>query len=68
MHELLCIAYSLLSCDSNRIGDESVLGTLHTTHFCRLLSDGHILVNYTNTTLASDSDSHLGLGHSVHSR
>ena len=67
VHELLCIAYSLVCSDGDRIRYESVLGTLHTTHFCRLLSDGHILVNHTNTTLTSNGNSHLRFGHGVHS-
>ena len=67
-HEVQGILHCLASHDGDRVVDHTVLGTLHDGHLACLLLDGHILVDYTNATLARYGDGHGCLGNSVHSR
>ena len=65
-HQCKCVTYSLLASNCDWVVNHTILSTLYTTNLSCLLSNRHILVNNTNTSLTSDSDSHWSLGNSVH--
>ena len=67
-HNVKNILYRRIGLDCNRIIDHTVLGTLYNGNLMCLLLNGHILVDYTDTTLTSNGNSHLRLGNSIHCR
>ena len=66
LHQLQRIAHGLLCRNSDRVGNQSVLRTLHAAHLSRLRLDRHVLVNHTDTAFAGDSNRHRRLRHGVH--
>ena len=66
-HKLKSVAYSLVTSDGYRVVNHAVLSTLYTTNLSSLLCNRHVLVDNTDTTLTSNSNSHWRLGNCIHS-
>ena len=66
-HDVESLSHGAAQGDGDRIVDHTVLGTLYDSNLTGLVVDRHILVNNTDTTFASDSNSHLTLGNGIHS-
>ena len=67
VHHLQGVADGLVGKDSDGVGYHAVLGAFDMTNLGSLGLDGHVLVNHSYTTFASDGNGHLGLGNRVHS-
>ena len=65
-HDVQSLCHRRSQGDRDRIIDHAVLSTLHDSHLTRLVLDGHILVNNTDTTFTCNGDGHLRLCHSIH--
>ena len=66
-HDIKSIFHSRTSLNSHRIVNHTVFGTLYNCYLTSLFFYRHVLMDYTDTAFACDSDSHLCLGNSVHS-
>ena len=65
-HHIQCILYSRSSTDGNRVVNHSVLSSLDDGHMASLVFNGHILMDYTDTSLTGDGDCHLRFRYRIH--
>ena len=65
-HERKSILNGGLPTDSHGVIDHTVFCSLHNGHLACLLLDAHVLVDDTDTTFASNGNSHGGFGNRIH--
>ena len=66
-HDLEHVAYRSIWCGCDRSIDHTILSTFHHAHLMSLSLNRHVLVNNTDTTLTSHSNSHSRFSHCIHS-
>ena len=58
MHHIKSILHCTATTDGDRVINHTILSTLHNSNLTSLLLNGHVLVNYTDTTFTSNSYRH----------
>ena len=66
-HKKECITYGSVFVNSNRIVYHSILCTLHLSHMLHLHFDGHIFVNYPDTSFTGNFNCKCCLCNGIHS-
>ena len=66
-HQSQRISYRRTSLDCHRIINHTIFGTLHNSYLTCLLLNRHILMNNSDTALASNGNSHFCFGNRIHS-
>ena len=66
-HDVEGILYGCAHLNGYRVVNHTVFSTLNNGNLTSLLLDRHILVDNADTALASNGNSHLSLGNSIHS-
>ena len=65
-HQLVCVCGGMILGEVERVHNNAVFGTFYLVDLLRLLFNGHIFVDYTDTALAGNGDCHFRLGNGVH--
>ena len=66
VHQFQSITYGVVLRNSDRIVDHTILCAFNLAHLSCLSCDTHILMNHTDTTLASDGNSQFCFGYGIH--